>query len=297
MPNNLNEMFSLPIGLKLVAKIGGLKLFSSGKLKAKFKKAMLATKRFKGSSKIESLIDNNLILPCYLTKGVVGFTFYKIFASKGKQSICGFFSPDTKRIYILISNNTIVAIYSNNKKLAKLLLHEGMHKYFDQNPSECHSLFKSELEDFYINYIDGIVGEFIPNKKNIQILGKKISDMTYKFETAKTIDQKMFLKYVNEIRDMIFKVSDKSEEVQEIIDKHKLMMLLYFTNSDRFFNNLNKFLYFFRAFYKAYKKTFKSTDTNTLPIQELFFCSEVIAIGSELSKSPKYSKTFEKIKG
>ena len=111
----VNEMINIPHNLHQVASLSGMKLYSSKKLMQKFSKAILDTKFFKGSKKLEQLIvDKHKIIPCYLTKTALGFTFYKIFASAQKKSICGFFSPSTERIYILISNNTILAIYSNN---------------------------------------------------------------------------------------------------------------------------------------------------------------------------------------
>ena len=177
----LNEMFNIPHGLKPVANISGMKLYSSKGLMKKYAKAILNTKYFKGSKRLEELIiDKNKIIPCYLTKSLIGYTFYKLFASTQRKSICGFFSPQSKRIYILISNNTAFGIYSSNNDLASLTLHETMHAYFDQSPSDFKSMFKKKIAEYYDHFVSYVFD--VPDNKITKSTGKSIAKMMLDFE-------------------------------------------------------------------------------------------------------------------
>lgn len=90
-------------------------------------------------------------------------------------------------------------------------------------------------------------------------------------------------------------VIDKQDE--QVYDLMERMMLAFMFNQSLFFSELNKYRYFFKGFYYAYFKTFGTTDTQTLPIQELFYPSEIIAIGSEVSKNKSsFITAFNKLK-
>ncbi len=294
--NILQEIFSLPIGLSLVAKFNGQKIYSSNKLKNKFLKAMLKQKIFKNSKKIIELINKNYILPCYLTKGLMGFTFYKIFGSQSEKSICGFFSPDSKRIYLMMAN---LGIFSSDKNLALLTLHEGMHKLFDQNPSSFKSIFFKDAVEFYKNYILAVYKPWIKNEKNLNSFATTMTTLTYNFEvkTKKVINASIVKKHIEEMKNLFNKhINNTDKKVNILLKNQEIMMTQYLFQQNLFFKNIIYFIPLMKGMIEAYKKTFHATETDTLPVQEMFFISEVIAIASSLDKSPKYSKGFEQIK-
>ncbi len=296
----LNEMFNIPHGLKPVANISGMKLYSSKGLMKKYAKAILNTKYFKGSKRLEELIiDKNKIIPCYLTKSLIGYTFYKLFASTQRKSICGFFSPQSKRIYILISNNTAFGIYSSNNDLASLTLHETMHAYFDQSPSDFKSMFKKKIAEYYDHFVSYVFD--VPDNKITKSTGKSIAKMMLDFEyksSAKGLTGNDVKKHIEGFISLLknnMPVIDKQDE--QVYDLMERMMLAFMFNQSLFFSELNKYRYFFKGFYYAYFKTFGTTDTQTLPIQELFYPSEIIAIGSEVSKNKSsFITAFNKLK-
>jgi len=291
--NNLQEMFSLPIGLSIVAKYNGQNIYSSNKLKNKFLKAMLKQKIFKNSKKIIELVNKNYILPCYLTKGLMGFTFYKIFGSRSEKSICGFFSPDSKRIYLMMAN---LGIFSSDKNLAHLTLHEGMHKLFNQNPSRFKNVFFKTALEFYKNYILEIYGKWVVN---IDKFAYELTTLIYNFEvkTNKDVSVKVVKDFIEDFEYLCKDYIETTDgRVYSIIQNQTIMMQQFMLNQQSFFSHINLFIPYLKGLMSAYKKTFNSTDTDTLPIQELFFISEVIAIASEIDNSSKYIKAFDQIK-
>jgi len=287
---NIAEMLNLPFNLKLVAQIDSLKLYSSTNLMKKYIKSLKKDKYFKQSNNIDDLIlKKKRIIPCYLTKGMISFTFYKIFAPISLKSVCGFYSPQSKRIYILISNNTKFSIYISDEQLASLTLHECMHAYCDQNNSSFVSTFKKDIINFYDNFFGILFG------KNNQELANDISIIASKFEksSSNNITGDDVQKYIKEYISLLKKVYNDND----MVDNIERMMTMFMFNQRAFFQNIRSFVDIIKSFYNAYYKTFGTKNTQTLPVQEFFYPSEVIAIASELSKQKsKFVNVIDKLK-
>jgi DNA-directed RNA polymerase beta' subunit len=73
--DNLNEIFIPPTSLKPIIKIDGTMFYGSDKLNNKILKLISKNKKTKSSSnKFKKLINNNELLPCFITKKFFEFT-------------------------------------------------------------------------------------------------------------------------------------------------------------------------------------------------------------------------------
>ena len=68
---------------------------------------------------------------------------------KAAHSIMGFFSPEHKKIILIMSNSLNIFAYAPNDFLSELTLHELMHMVALQKQSKFLSIFKQDLISFY----------------------------------------------------------------------------------------------------------------------------------------------------
>jgi len=143
---DVQEMFAIPVGLRHVANVDGIPLYSSKNLKIKHLKAMAKVRDTKPVVPVLfKLVDKGEITPCWLNKGLIRLTAFKIFAPAGIKSIRGFFYPPSNKIYLLIDNNMVFGFSSNNF-LATLTLHEGMHMFASKHPSKFLSILLLRIQ-------------------------------------------------------------------------------------------------------------------------------------------------------
>lgn len=269
---NLNELFKLPIGLQPVAQLDDKILYGSKALRQSFLEAIQGTSVINNSSIIESLVNEGKIVPCFTTGGLASFFLWKIFAPVHLKSVVGFYSRETKKVYVLLSNNFSFFAYASNDWLAKLVIHECMHMVSHMKSSYFLGDFSDILNKYYKYYFEKVLCDI--NEKEITNF---IEFIFNDFENK--IPQGNILK---EYKTYIQKISPKAKE--EKINKLITIIAVYFNHFDKFFSVRGQFSDILYPLYNSYKNALNIKNLSTVCIQELFYPSEVVAIASEYSQ-------------
>lgn len=295
---HLNEIFVVPIGLEVVAKIDGQKLYGSEKLNSKFLLALSKSGRVTDSlEKVRDLIRRKQIIPCFMGKSLFGFITRKVFSPKASKAIVAFYEPvKTKKIYVLLDNNVNFLTYTSNSLMTILTIHELMHMFADRKPGAFLSVFKSELVGYYKNVWKTIfsLNEKRLNDKDVE----KIAWFLFrKFERDMgKVTNKDLLEY--------YKLLDSSFSTITTLDRKQfenqlksyiVILKLFLTDFTSFYNVSRKFAHILGPLYMSYKTTFNIKNLNTLAIQELLYPSEIVAIISEHGFKTKVNKAIKQI--
>lgn len=296
--NIQQELFALPINNKLVARVEGTKLYSNDKLKQRYINTIEKSKNTKKVAKeFTRLINDNKIIPCWLSKGLLGFIAYKIFAPMSTKGIMGFFHPDEEKIFILIDNNVKLGIVSDTF-ISKLSLHESMHMLAHNRPTGFFKLFENELTEWYYYFFIEI---FDLDTSKIPRSFKKDLSTPVKFlfqnvEIKMNIDNTVFQKY----RKLVYNSCNKytkleKQKFEEILDDLINLPRIYYNDFDSFISLLRQYKHIVKPMYKSYKQAFGLRNLSTLCIQELLYPSEIICVLSEDKPSSKVYQGIKKI--
>ncbi len=295
--NELQELFVAPVKLKKEIEIDGLPLYSSDHLKRKVKMVLMKKKLTKKvAMTFAKMIDDGLLVPCFMNKGIFKLAFFKLFTSKTNKSIAGFYDHRLKKCFILLDNNVNMFGYSSNLLLSKISIHECTHLAFGKNSTGFISINNNALNIFYSEYFRLLLT--IKTKNTIiERIVDEILELLYNIETRKqSINNSLFVKYVL----LLEKFRDYSEldpeEFSEKTLKYVVCCKIYIKNLSTFINNLNMFRPIIGPLYVAYNNAFKMKNLNTVAVQELLFPSEVMAMKSETRPGSHTYKTLKLIK-
>lgn len=286
--DQLNEVFASPFGLKPVVKIDGAPLYGSDSLNESYLKAIEKSGRTSPAAlKFRGLVEKKRIVPCFLTKGVLQFVAWKVFAPVHMQSIMGFYDPTkTKRVYILIQNNSNIFSFVSNDFLARLTIHELMHMLADLKTSLFMNMFSSELTAYYKTFFQMV---FSINDLDT---GRVDRILKFIFMDIERRSEKLTNGTLNKYSDLLKKeLSEVSSltplKFDEMLLDYFTIIKLYLTNVAKFFASRDKFKHILIPLYLSYRNTFNMKNLTTVCIQELIFPSEVICI---LSEEMRYGK-------
>jgi len=291
---DLKELWAVPIGLKPIVKLDGSLLYGSNKLNDKFIKALGKQSRSKGVVKeIEKLLKRKKVNICFFTKSLIGFIAWRIFIPSYIKSIRGFYDPvKTKRIYILLSNNTNIFTYASDSFMSQLIVHELMHMASHET-TKFISTFKPELCLYYrflFKRLFSLTDEFDDKK------AEQIMLFIYKtFEKGKgKLNNSLLVKYYKFLEKSLkpYSTMDDNDFDRKLLDFITLIKL-YIKNIEAFFNSLRVFRHILIPMYDAYKDAFGMKNLQTICIQELIYPSEVIAIYSEKGSLSKVNKIIK----
>jgi len=293
---DVQEMFAIPVGLRHVANVDGIPLYSSKSLKIKYVKAMSKVKNTKPIvSTISKLVEKGEITPCWLSKGLFRLTAFKIFAPAGIKTIKGFFYPPSNKIYLLIDNNMVFG-FSSNRFLAVLTVHEGMHMFAKKHPSTFLSIFGDDLAKFYSFIFDKI---FKLEGKKIKELDSIIKFLFRNLEgTLARVSNPnpLLVRYYNILDKALKPYSSLDEnEFKKILTAYIVVAKIYLKDVDMFLRVQRKFGMILSPLYEAYRRQFKAKNLGTICVQELVYPSEVIAVLSEVRPSSKVYRAFKAI--
>jgi len=287
------EIFALPVNMKVVASIDGMDLFSNESLQKRYVKAMRKAKRTKPiADKIEELTERETIIPCFLTKNLISLTAFKVFAPRGVKTIRGFYHSESDKIILLIDNN-ISWGFASNDFLSLLTLHEGMHMFANQKKMAFLSEFKNDLTRYYNEMYNTM---FHLNNAKVDI-SPLISFMYKIFEMPmKGLKNKDLITY----HDMMIKMflphtSLDKETFERFTRDYILLVKIYDKSINSFLNIVKAYPHITTPMYEAYSKAFNAERVQTICIQELIYPSEVICIMSEIRPQKCYS-AFKKLK-
>lgn len=284
--DNLQEVFIMPTNLKLRATMNNQKLYGSKKLDASYLKALSKSGRTKPYiSKFEKLVDKKIIRPCFIgAKRVAGFYAWKIFGESTSKHIMGCFYPKSKQIYILINNQSNWFGYTSNNFLAKLTVHELMHRTAFMSGMSFISKFGDELGDFYGELWSEIFS--IKKKKLRKNTVLPIVGFLFKnFELSKGFSRSSFTKEQVLLKRELFPLSNMLEdEFDRKLRKYMEVQILFLGDTKRFYQLKGDYEEILWPLYLAYKRAFNEKNLTTMAIQELFAPSEVMCIYSEKSR-------------
>jgi hypothetical protein len=292
----IQELFALPIGLRPVVFLGGIPLYGSKTLNDKLIQSIKSSKRGKIFQKsIINMINTGLIIPCFADSNIITFFRRRIANDTsggllrilrvlvaGKKSIShpldyvlAFYEFETNRIIILISNhiNELFSGTASDVAISLSLTHEMMHMFAHQNPNKFLSLFKDELNSYYLTYFKEIF-----KLKDDKMLKDNV-EQVYRFlflkcEMTSVISLSSLLNELNKLQ----KYSTlKKEEFKNItFDYIKLARILLQNDMNKLISVAKtKYKYIPVPLYDSYKLVFKKTPVKGC-LQELIYPSEVI---------------------
>jgi len=295
---NVDEVFVIPTGLRVVAILDGIELFGSDNLNRSFIKALTKSSRTKPVvDKIQSLVEKKEVIPCFLSKTILGFVARKFFTPRSGRATVAFFEPiKTKKIYVLIDNNVNFFAHVSNNYIAAVTVHELIHMSASRSPMSFFNLFKDELVVFYKNLWKTIfsLDEGKINDSEIQDL---IRFVFRKLELKRgEITNSDLVRYYSLLGSTFSKVTTlDGETFDKKIREYIVTVKLFLRNFDVFYSIAKKFESIIGPIYVAYKRTFGFKNLNVFCIQELIYPSEVICICSEHGLRAKVTKTIKQI--
>ena len=296
----ISEIFAAPRGeLQVVADFGGVRIYTSSKLKQGFVKAMAKTSRTAPiASTILKLIGKNELIPCYLTNKIINSIL-----KKQPPEFKGYAGTTFgKHILVYVEAEANIFGFASNNELSVTTLHELIHRTANQFPSQFFSTFKGTLVEYYstfwnelfslkVNSIDkkkveAIVGFLFMtserSKRNNEVLVKYNNMLIEAFKESTTLDEKTFLELVQQYIVMI-KLVWKAMDAQA----PNIILKVIMVNKD-----------IISKLYNAYSKTFgiKVRTMKELCYQELYAPSEVISIPALIKRpDPKVYKLIKKL--
>lgn len=276
---NLDELFTLPIGLKPIVRLDGKVLYGSENLNRSFLDAISTSSLISNAGVFEQLVRNKRIVPCFLTGGLTSFIFWKIFAPVHLKNVLGFYEKTTKKVYILLSNNFNFLAYTSNEWLCKLVMHECVHMLADNDASKFISEFEEMLIRYYSAYFKRLFGSEQPDNKILDIILFIFETLESNNTNIKGSDLKAYFTLLTET----FTEGNKKEN-EEKANRLLSCLYLYLVNFEKFFGAKENFRDILYPLYLSYKDALNIKNLNTTCVQELFVPSEVIAISSEYSQ-------------
>ena len=290
---HLEELVSMPIGLELVDVIDGNKLYSSEKLKQAFINALSSTGRVsKYFEQIKTLtLKNKVIIPCYMSKNILKLVKHKFSNDIEKKSMAAFYHQG--KIYVMLDNISSVGI-ANNDLIASTVIHECVHLYAYKMGKKFVTLFKRELERYYISYFSRL---FSLNKK------PDIMPVIFHLDNIwRDVLQKNNFGIVNKELMKYYKLLEKQTKQYTTLDENKYKETLNIfiigckfelTNFRSFIMLYRQYKFIFEPLHKAYQDAFGKRNTYTFLYQEIIDITEVISVLSEMDSShPKIVKMF-----
>jgi len=288
----ITEIFALPINLEPISIFNSLRLFTSKSLKKSYVDGISSTSKMSSvSDKISKLVDNELIIPCFLTKGIISTILFKMFPTdrartdeqyfrEEMRNVFGFYESGSKKIYVMISNQINKFGFANNDKLASVTIHEAAHMAAARNSSKFMTSFCNILIDYYRIYFSYI---FSLEGNNDQLIENIIQFLFAKFERSTHVTTNGLKQYRELI--MGFKDASTADNFETIVKSFFVAITVFTKSTSQFVKNINKFQGITSALQMSYDGVFHGRDAGNIAIQELLFPSEVIAIGSEIGNN------------
>jgi len=289
----LKELFVLPFGLKKIATLDGLDLFGSDRLNKSFVKTMSKTGRGKAiASTIESMIAKQQFLPAFVSKNIFALIKRKVFPGGLPKGIMGFYSLRHKVIMLCLDNN-IKFGFANDDWMARLTIHEGMHKMASEHSSAFMSFFKKDLEDYYA----ALFTRLFSLKTRPKEMDKIVKFIFFKVEQGqKWHDNSVIMSYYKMLQTTLKKYTTLPDEAFEgMVRDYIVTWKVYVKAPYLLFQNIQKYAHILRPIAYAYKDVYGKFVNRNFYIQEIGIPSEVIAIRSEIKGDSLTYKAFSKL--
>ena len=276
---SIQEAYGLaPFKLKVVDKMHGISMYSSDSVKKKFINAIDNTRILKPiKDEIEFLVEKGQILPVFASKNLVQYISHKLFSHPGEKSIMGMFSSEKNKVYIILDNNVSgIFFHLSNKDSASLIFHELQH-YAAWNLRE--------------RYLGALNVEL-----NQGELSRIISFMFTNSEMKKNIPNNFLKEYAELLHSIISKKINDEAKSQQMVTKLLMVVHLYLSDSNRFFDSLRRkdknVMDVYTALWNSYRAIGVKNPRSTV-IQELLYPSEISAIQCQYSPTSENYKLIK----
>ncbi len=290
----IEELFALPIGLKVIATFDDMKIYGSDKLNEKFLTGIAKTK-FKGTVPIlRKAIEKKKFFPGFYTKNMLHLLKNKFLGSDQRGGILGFFALQQNIIVILLDNNTKFGV-ADDTWMGSLSIHEAMHMFSYNQPSQFFGIFQEDLEKYYYTLFKDIF-ELKSKPKMMSDIPKQIF---YKCEKGRmdhgnrNFIYKWYLGFLNKSIKPFSGLSDPAWE--NMVTQYILCLKLYWERPGMLFQNIKRFLPILRAIKRSYEIIYGESVKQNFYVQEIGVPSEVIAIRSEMKPDAKTIKAFNQL--
>jgi hypothetical protein len=214
-----------------------------------------------------------------------------MFGNPEDKAILGFYHMGVKRVYIMIDNNISVLGHAKNDDIASTTIHECQHLFADMNRSKFMSIFREDMDRYYISAFSRIF-EFNQIPKNEM---NKLINFISTFEGEGLNKVKNKLEKYRSFLMPLQKYSKINEgEFIKRVNDILLLIKLFTERFDLFLKVYRKYTHIFGPLDRAYKDAFGKRNSYTTPYQELISVSEVICVLSEIFPSnPRIKKGFK----
>ena len=304
----VNELFALPIGLKLAVKIDNIQLYTSDTIKERYRDSIAKSRiTSKVSQEINMLIDKGKIVPCFASSGMITFIRNKMisttkqvlgklptnfFVKQFSSLALGFYMPEEKKLVVIVDNSVSFSglAGSDNDIIARITAHELIHMVASENGGKFLSIFKDEFNSFYKKLFEyALKLKDVPDK-DIESVYKfffNVCERKGTFSLYSIYKKFMGLKQYSSLNEEEYKLSCvnyiravKTWSMDPNLFKRKIE---------------TEFLDIVRGIHNGYKLAFGGVSYDVLYGQELVFPSEVIAVSTEIKMLQKTSKLIRSI--
>jgi hypothetical protein len=293
---DINELFSVPVGLKPVINLDGTKFYSSPKLKASFSLAFKKSSKGRSVSKeVAELVDREIIVPCYKSKNIFSFIKKKLTKGDINDYILAFYNVDEKRVVVIIDNNVSIFGTAANNELVSTTMHECMHLSAGKNLRGFLRYFESYLQRYYIEFLSDYFKLEKVSSNQIDDFIKYLIKYEMRGPRYANRDLANYFRFIEET----FKGSSKleSQDFQLRLTNYIVAAKLFIVSPNSLFKNHRKFSMVFTSLNRAYWEAFGEKNKYTTPIQEIITLSEVACVLSEMKPTePVIRKLFKNAK-
>ena len=287
------EFFALPVAPRIVARIDGVPLYGSKSLNFMFLLSLGKVQKTVIKEQLRELVNEQAIIPCWLQKGVLKVRKFIINEKGAIRHIAAFYDPRSKRVYILIDNQINKWGFASNKVLSDLTVHECIHMFADRSPTKFFSIFKANLEKFYYEYFNIIFDLGGKPVKEIDAITRFIFMGIERKVASGGLTNSLLKRYHTYLDKNLRKYSNlKGNDFEQRLNDYIAILKYYSKDITIFLSMRSQYTHILGPLQNAYRKTFGGT-TDTIPIQELFLCSEVIAVSTEIKMRANVYKAFK----
>lgn len=294
--SKMNEFFALPVGNIPVKNSLDLKLFTNPVLKNKYISVMYESSKTSGIAKnIENMVDRNLITPVWLNSGILTTILYKLTGPSKRESIkqdaYAFYSPSDHKIFLFIDNSMSFG-FTDNQLLVDLTIHETMHMGAGLVKQKYLKIFEKELDIFYESFLR----KYFEIPISTSFDSKNIYTWAFKeFELNPRLQKSSIHKYKDLLMSEFSNLTSlDAKTFHKKITNYTVCILLALTGSIKEIMKKTELLEVSLTLRQAYTNSFGvKPPMNNFYIQELFACSEVIAMLSETTTTTSMYSLFK----
>lgn len=289
----INELFVLPVGMEHVITLDGIKLYGSSKLNRKFIKAIERTGRGKKIvPTLDKMIQRGTFVPAFASKNIFTLIKQKVFPGEGQKGLVAFYHPGHKIVVICLGENVKWG-FTSNDWIARLAIHESMHKCSFENSSMFLSTFKSELADYYF----ALFNRLFSLGERPKEMDKIVRFIYRNVELSKPRSNSTISKYYKFLINTFKGYSNLSgENFEKIVRDFIVTWKVYTIAPNLLARNLDKYIHIIGPIAHSYKDVYGSSIQQNFYTQEIAIPSEVIAIRSEIKTDAKIYKAFSTLK-